>query len=382
MHKKYDIAAYIWPAYTGDEPRTRMFWPEGMGEWQSVKNAVCKYPGHTWPRKPLWGYVNEADPYVMEMEIAAAADHGVNVFIYDWYWYDRRPFLEHCLNNGFLKAKNRDRMQFYLMWANHNAMGLWDIRVSDDPDTVVWLGSVDFTEFQKLARRTIEKYFLQPNYYKIDGKPVFMIYDVPNLVKGLGGIEETRKALEWFREEAVRHGLPGLHLQFAMWNDSTTNVSGVDGGRDLPAREFSKLGFDSATHYQFVHFLDVNRSYPELLPEVEEEWKRLESEFDFPYFPHVSVGWDNNPRFYQTLDTEMKDTTPENIEKALRMAKAYADRHPEQPPLITINSWNEWTETSYLEPDDRNGYGYLEAIKRVFAEDTAAPAAKEEEAND
>ena len=30
--KTYDIAAYIWPAYTGDEPRTRMFWPQGMGE--------------------------------------------------------------------------------------------------------------------------------------------------------------------------------------------------------------------------------------------------------------------------------------------------------------------------------------------------------------
>lgn len=372
MKKKYDIAAYIWPAYTGDEPRTRMFWPEGMGEWQSVKNAVCKYPGHTWPRKPLWGYVNEADPYVMEMEIAAAADHGVNVFIYDWYWYDRRPFLEHCLNNGFLKAQNRDRMQFYLMWANHDAMGLWDIRVSDDPDTVVWLGSVDRAEFEKLAKRTIEKYFMQPNYYKVDGKPVFMIYDVPNLVKGLGGIEETRQALAWFKEEAVRHGLKGVHLQFAMWNDTTTNVSGVDGGRDLPAREFAGLGFDSATHYQFVHFTDVNRSYLDILPDVEAEWKHLEEEFEFPYYAHVSVGWDNNPRFYKTLDTEMKDTTPDNIEKALRMAKAYADRHPQQPPLITINSWNEWTETSYLEPDDRNGYGYLEAIKRVFVEEENA----------
>ena len=53
--QKYDVAGYIWPAYTGDEKRTRMFWPEGMGEWQSVKNAVCKYPGHQWPRKPLWG---------------------------------------------------------------------------------------------------------------------------------------------------------------------------------------------------------------------------------------------------------------------------------------------------------------------------------------
>ena len=40
--KKYDIAAYVWPAYTGDEPRTRIFWPEGIGEWQSVKNAEKK----------------------------------------------------------------------------------------------------------------------------------------------------------------------------------------------------------------------------------------------------------------------------------------------------------------------------------------------------
>ena len=34
---KYDIAAYVWPAYTGDEDRTRIFWEEGIGEWQTVK---------------------------------------------------------------------------------------------------------------------------------------------------------------------------------------------------------------------------------------------------------------------------------------------------------------------------------------------------------
>ena len=71
--KRYDIAAYIWPAYTGDEPRTRIFWPEGMGEWQTVRDMKPLYPGHAWPRRPRWGYVNEADPYVMEMEIEAAA---------------------------------------------------------------------------------------------------------------------------------------------------------------------------------------------------------------------------------------------------------------------------------------------------------------------
>jgi len=77
-----------------------------MGEWQTVRDSKPKFEGHREPRKPLWGYVNEANPDVMEMQINAAVRHGVNVFIYDWYWYDNRPFLENCLNDGFLGAPN------------------------------------------------------------------------------------------------------------------------------------------------------------------------------------------------------------------------------------------------------------------------------------
>ena len=63
--QKYDIAAYVWPSYTGDEPRSHIFWPEGIGEWQTVKNQAVKENGYFWNRKPLWGYENEADPFVM-----------------------------------------------------------------------------------------------------------------------------------------------------------------------------------------------------------------------------------------------------------------------------------------------------------------------------
>ena len=57
------------------------------------------------------------------------------------------------------------------------------------------------------------------------------------------------------------------------------------------------------------------------------------------------------------------------FEPALRMAKQYVDTHNLPARLITVNSWNEWTEGSYLQPDDRAGYGYLEAVKAALKND-------------
>ena len=365
---KYDVAAYIWPAYTGDEPRTRMFWREGLGEWQSVKNSVPKENGYHWNRKPLWGYQNEADPEVMKFQIEEATKHGVNVFIYDWYWYDERPFLENCLNDGFLKADNRDKMKFYLMWANHDANNNWNIDLSDDyGNTVIWKGSVARHTFETVVNRVVEKYFSQPNYYKIDGCPVFMIYDIKNLISGLGGIENTKKAINWFREQTKKAGFPDLHFQITIYGENSLNLSGFDSNMEGSTKDIvSILGADSVTHYQFVHFTDVNRDYTDIIADVKKEWERIDKDYNVPYFPHVSCGWDNNPRFRRFKKRIVTNNTPKNVEVAMGMAKEYIDSHPDRAPLVTVNSWNEWTETSYLQPDDLYGYGYLEAIKNVF----------------
>ena len=366
--QKYDVAAFLYPAYASDDPRLRPFWPMGIGEWETVMTMQKRNPGHYWNRKPLWGYINEADPSVMSMEIEQATKHGVNVFIFDWYWYDGRPFMETTLDSGFLKAENVNKMQFYLMWANHDVLNLWDTRLANvKENNVIWTGKVDRQEFEKVCKRNIEKYFKHPQYYKIDGKPVFMIYDIPQLIAGLGGIEETADALKWFKEETKKAGFPGLELQITMWSINL-NYSGLDAGKTTdPGNSFvKKLGFTSGTHYQFAHFTNVNEDYNVIMDAVEREWERIDSSYDFTYYPHISVGWDNSPR--TGVSAVMKNNTPENFEKALRKAKAFVDRHPKQKPLITINSWNEWTETSYLMPCDMFGYGYLEAVKHVFVD--------------
>lgn len=71
--KHYDVTASIWQ-FNHPDDRAEIFWPDGIGEWQTVMKNKPKFEGHEQLRHPLRGYINEADPYVAEMEINAAAD--------------------------------------------------------------------------------------------------------------------------------------------------------------------------------------------------------------------------------------------------------------------------------------------------------------------
>jgi hypothetical protein len=196
-----------------------------------------------------------------------------------------------------------------------------------------------------------------------------MIYDIKNLIRGLGGIENTCDAIKYFREKTKEAGFPALHFQITVWGEHALNLSGFDSNMQGSTKDIvALLGADSVTHYQFVHFTNIDRDYCEILEDVKKEWQRIDKDYRVPYFPHISCGWDNNPRFKKFKGGIVKNNTPENIEKGMRMAKEYLDTHPDTLPLVTVNSWNEWTETSYLEPDDLYGYGYLDAIKKVFSD--------------
>jgi hypothetical protein len=363
----YIVAAYVWPAYH-HEPRMKEFYRGDDGEWERIWNAEIKAEGMDQPRQPLWGYVHEDDPQVMEMKIDAAANHGVDVFIYDWYWYENQPYLEEALNEGFLKAKNRDRMKFYLMWANHDATTLWDIERSAD-QVVVWPGYADRPTFDSVVQRVIQKYFMEPTYFKIDGKPVFSIYHLENLVKGLGGLEQTKEAIQSFREEVKKAGFPGLHLQITSRGRYLKNDFSFQEGSNISFNSLTDaISPQSMTTYNWVHHSGASGDYVQWGMKSWDAMEKLDSSFSFPYWVHVSVGWDNNPRFVE-LKGFVYNAHPASFKAFLHKAKAYVDSRPEAPPVIVINSWSEWVEGSSLEPDMRWGYRYLEAIEDVFGEE-------------
>ena len=359
----YYVAAYIWPSCHDDPLAHKKLWPEGIGEWEVIKKGNPRFEGHYQPRQPLWGYEMDNDPRVVEKWIDVATDHGVNVFVYDWYWYEEGPYLESALNDGFLKARNNSKMQFYIMWANHDVKhNYWNYHRYGDDTSILWDAKVDWKNYKIIVARVINQYFKRPNYLKINGEPVLSIFSIDKLMESFSGsAAETRKALDYFREEVKKAGFPGLHIQ---WNQGGGSLMSAE-----KAGEFRKnvdaMGFNSVAMYNMGGREEDYIVYGTNSIKIREQ---LDSLLNVPVFPCVSIGWDDTPRFPAKgiHDVVHYNNTPVSFETLLWKAKKYADSHPEQPKLITINAWNEWVEGSYLLPDMLNGFGYLEAVKEVF----------------
>ena len=361
----YYVAAYVWPSCHNDTMAQRLLWPDGTGEWEVIKKGNPRFEGHYQPKQPLWDYEMDNDPKVVEKWIDVATDHGVNVFIYDWYWYDEGPYLESALNDGFLGAKNNEKMQFYVMWANHDVKkNYWNYHKYGDDTSILWDAAVDWENFKIIVDRVINQYFHKPNYFKINGEPVFAIFSQEKLMQSFNNsVEETRKALDYFREEVKKAGFPGLHLQQIYGGGGYLSE---ESGKQAADR-IEKLGFNSVTFYNMGGRVEDYIVYGTNSIKIREQWDKA---MEVPFFPCVSVGWDDTPRFpaYGMKDVVHYNNTPESFAALLSKAKRYADSRPDQPKLITINAWNEWVEGSYLLPDMQHGYGYLEAVKNVILE--------------
>ncbi|WP_339917799.1 glycoside hydrolase family 99-like domain-containing protein [Yeosuana marina] len=353
----YNVAAYVWPSNHHDERFGDMLWPEGTGEWEIIKKGNARFEGHYQPKVPLWGYEMDNDPKVMEKWIDAATDHGINTFIFDWYWFDEGPFLESSLDDGFLKAKNHEKMNFYLMWANHDVKrNYWNVHKYKDDDSLLWDGAVDFKNFKIIVKRVIDKYFEKPNYLKMEGKPVFSIFDINNLIEGFGSLEKTISALQYFRDEVKKAGYPDVHIQ----------LISVGSPNEDRLKTIKALKINSLTQYNWGGKKELDYiKWASKAIDFRNQWN---NNIEIPFFPNVSIGWDDTPRFPHKGEEHVirYNKSPESFGAFLQEAKEYCDEHFQQEKLITIFSWNEWIEGGYLLPDRKYGYQYLEKVKEVM----------------
>ncbi|MCL5269564.1 MAG: glycoside hydrolase family 99-like domain-containing protein [bacterium] len=358
------VAVYYFPQWHVG-PANEKWRGKGWTEWGLVKDARPRFEGHQQPKAPLWGHGMEDDPKIMGRKIAAAASHNVDVFVFDWYWHKEGPFLNGALDRGFLGAKNSRDLKFAVMWANHGVMNR--------------KGEVSAETFTQATDHMIRIYFGRPNYWRIDGKLYVSIFEVHTLIKGLGGVEPTVRALADFRERVRRAGLGELHLNAIAWPILA----------QLPEKErrgfaddnylLDRLGFDSVTDYHWIQHHDFTSfptmEYAQYRDLSFDAMREVAGRYKLPYYPVACMGWDSSPRCPATAPFKrggypwlpvLVNNTPAEFRKTLQMWKRFIDQRDPARRILMVNSWNEWTEGSYLEPDTRTGLQYLEAIRDVF----------------
>lgn len=352
----YEIAVYYFPQWHVDSNNVKTYGRQWT-EWEVLQAAKPRFAGQDQPKVPLWGYEDEADPKIMSKKIDAATEHGIDIFLFDWYYGDKGPFLQLPLEQAFQKV-NKNRMKFAIMWANH-----WVI----NPST-----------FDSVMDICINRYFKDPSYWMVDNTPYFCIYQLYTFIESFGSVENARLAFQKFRDKTKAAGFKDLHLNAMQW--------GLKMPDSMPSKEANELidlfNVQSVDSYVWIHHTDMPdfpaTTYDYMMEKAFSYWDTASEKFKVPYHPNVTMGWDPTPRCdpdkpwlkgEYPYTAVLTGNTPDKFRQSLQKAKDFVDAKNPAHKIITINSWNEWTEGSYLEPDTTNKMQYLEAIRDVFGKD-------------
>ena len=341
------------------------------GEWELVRTARPRFPGNKSPLRPLYGFLDGKDPNDVAKEIDLASNAGIDVFMYDWYWYGGEMTMQESLEEGFLKAPNRSKMKFCLMWCYHDRVDSF----RDDPrQPKRMLMKLPRTKEDFLANiRYCRKFFHEPNHWMRDGKPFFSIYNAPAFVEDMGGPEKVRTILDEARAIAVADGLKGIYFQ------------GMNPHWQRGPQELADAGFDCLGTYSLADCPEAQASkkdgtclfqYADLVREVKRKWD-LYSQTDVPYIPSIAAGRDTTMRCRNEEPFPWKvvrypyspicqGNTPDLFQEALASAKRHAENDPKKPGAVLVYGWNEYTEGGYIAPNNFDADGALRAVAAVF----------------
>ncbi len=306
-------------------------------------------------RKPVLGWYDEGNPEVVDWQIKWATETGIQFFLVDWYWNRGSQHLDHWVK-AFQQAKYRSYMKWAMMWANHNGPGSHSVE--------------DMTVVTKFW---IDNYFNTPEYYRIDDKPVVMIWspegmdnDVIAIERKKGNMlkkgEGVKILLDRSRKMAQEAGYKGIYFVAMKWPESSPNADIVQGLKDG--------GFDCTSLYHFMHHgnkAENPRKFRfDLVVDATSTFLEARQEAGIlPFFPNLSSGWDSRP-WHGDRQTIIYDRTPEKFGKICRIIKDFVDRTGMQP--IVTAPVNEWGEGSYIEPNLEFGFDMYEQIRETFCE--------------
>jgi len=360
-------------------PENDEWWGKGFTDWVNVKAAQPQFEEHNQPRVPLNNYYyDQSHLDVLRWQIELAKSHGIYGFCHYHYWFDGKQLLE-TPTNLMLANKDLD-MPFCLSWANETWSRRWDGR---DHHILIKQTHPPVKERWKLHFEYLIKAWSDDRAIKVDGKPIFVIYRPQN-------IPEIENMLDYWRELAIEQGLKGLYIIFQKQYELSNRecLKGFDAAfqfqpfEAIYSTEFNPNSVRHSGWFKMVRALpesiqDMLRAmYTRFVKELtfydyDSAWKvivKVRREIDLITFPGAFVDWDNTAR-YKNRATVFTGVSPEKFEYWFEQILQSMPERDIPEPFIFFNAWNEWSEGAYLEPDEKHGFGYLEAIKKLLIDE-------------
>ena len=364
-----EVAAYVFPNYHASALHNKIYAP-GWTEYNLIRSARPWFEGHQQPRTPLLGELDESLPSTWEVYNRLCKSSGIDVLLWDWYWYDGKPCLHEALEEGFLEAKNTNDVKFACMWTNHPWYILYPTKQTNGQNA--YPPSFDAPDFSyeeafRSLSYIVTRYFNQSNYWKIDGKPVICIWDARRLEQKLGQ-EGVRKLFTELREFARKQGHAGIHFHITGFSSANMKATGYNTVGSYNPLDWIAGRFQPNE----IELPDYGVAAADVAYKL---WPEHHRDFDIPYVPAIGAGWDSTPRYVKPSVRPSKgdrkawpgctifvNESPAAFKAFVQSSFAYLNRHPEVPRFVTIACFNEWSEGHYLLPDNRFGYGMLNAL--------------------
>ncbi len=316
------------------------WWGKGFTEWTNVAKCKPLFPGHYQPHLPAnLGFCDLRVAETREAQASLAREYGLGGFCYWHYWFHGQRLLERPFHE--VLTSGRPDFPFCLAWANET----WSRRWLGEEKEILRQQTYSPDDDVQHARWCLQA-FADPRYIRFQGRPVFLIYRPTHL-------PDPKRTADIFRRECEREGVPApFMLGINSHQDLDYRTLGFDGTVDFEPQ----LGVlpnpmaDGLKIYDYVH--------------ARKAMTARAKHREYPVYPCVFVSWDNCARRNEN-GIVFLNSSPENFENGLREAVQSVQNRPADDRIVFVNAWNEWAEGNHLEPDQRHGLGYLEAIRRV-----------------
>lgn len=360
------ILAFYLPQYHAI-PENDKWWGKGFTEWTNVKKAKPLFEGHNQPRVPLDNnYYNLLNTDTIKWQADLANKYGVYGFVFYHYWFNGHMLLE---KPAELFRENSDiNLKYCFSWANPSWSKTWVSRSSE----ILIKQEYGTKENWKEHFEYMLTFFKDERYIKINNRPLYIIYqasDIENLPdmlnywnelskeNGFDGISFAYQNVESDKKDGMVRKYFDYDIEFqpayTLINQVSTGKKIIYNGLKSIDNAFLKIFNRSLSQYAMHNLRKHN--YTELWDKILDRKPKDEKSV-----PGAFCDWDNTSRVGDR-GRVMVGANPKKFEeymvKLIRKAKREYNKD-----MIFVTAWNEWAEGSYLEPDKKNEYTYLEAI--------------------